>query len=213
MTKRISAVLTLQESRANSPERTIRLVHAGVVYTDDRDPSAFFRALSRLKKAGCISAHTITIDLRASGSEAYYASLLADLQIHDIVHLLPALPHRKAIEDCVNADGLLLFQAASCNHQIPAKVYEYLRLGRPILALTPHEGDTAVLLRETGGSTIVDLADEEMIVSVLPGFIGQMRNGTHPLPDPDKVRHYSRSRQALELARRLNELAGASEVT
>jgi hypothetical protein len=57
------------------------------------------------------------------------------------------------------------------------------------------------------------LADEELIVSVLPGFIGQMRNGTHPLPDPDKVRHYSRSRQALELARRLNELAGATEGT
>jgi glycosyltransferase involved in cell wall biosynthesis len=193
---------------ANSSEHAVRMVHAGVIYTEDRDPSAFFRALSRLKKNGCISSHNIAIDLRASGSEAYYASLLSKLQIQDIVRLFPALPYRKAIEDCVNADALLLFQGASCNHQIPAKVYEYLRLGQPILALTPDEGDTAGLLRETGGATIVDLADEAMIVSALPRFIGQIRNGTHPLPDPDKVRSYARSQQARELAHRLNEVAG-----
>jgi len=205
--------LESSRTRVNSTEQAIRLVHAGVIYADDRDPSAFFRALSRLKKAGCISAHTITIDLRASGSEAYYASLLAELQIHDIVRLLPALPHRKAIQDCFNADGLLLFQAASCNHQIPAKAYEYLRLGQPILALTPHDGDTAVLLGQTGGATIVDLADEQMIFSAFPRFISQIRNGTHSLPDPDKVRHYARSQQTLELARRLNELTGAIDLT
>jgi hypothetical protein len=197
----------------NLTERPIRLVHAGVIYTDDRDPSAFFRALSRLKKDGCISAHTLAIDLRASGSEEYYASLLGELEIHDIVHLLPPLPHRRAIEDCASADGLIVFQAASCNHQIPAKVYEYIRLGRSILALTPEEGDTAVLLRESGGATIVDLADEKRIGSVLPGFIDQIRNGTHPLPDPDKVRFYARSQQAGELARRLNEFAGVTDTT
>jgi glycosyltransferase involved in cell wall biosynthesis len=194
--------------RTNATKKAIRLVHAGVIYTDDRDPSVFFHALSRLKRNGCISAHTITIDLRASGSEAYYASLLAELQIQDIVCLLPALPHREAIEDCASANGLLLFQAASCNHQIPAKVYEYLRLGHPILALTPHEGDTAVVLRQTGGATIVDLADEEMIVSVLPRFIGEIRNGRHSLPDTEKVRSYARRQQARELAHRLNEVAG-----
>ena len=197
----------------NSNGRALRLLHAGLIYTDDRDPGAFFRALSRLKKAGCISPHTITIDLRASGSEDYYAALLKECCIDDIVRLLPPVSHRKALEDCTNADALLLFQAASCNHQIPAKVYEYLRLGRPILALTPHEGDTAVLLRETGGATIVDLADEEMIVSALPRIIAKIRNGTHPLPDPDKVRYYARSQQALDLAHRFNEVAGATDVT
>lgn len=193
--------------------RAIRLLHAGVIYTDDRDPRAFFRALSRLKTAGAINSQSVRIDLRASGSENFYASMLKELRIDDLVRLLPALPYRQALVDCAKADAFLLFQAASCNHQIPAKVYEYLRLGQPILALTPHDGDTGVLLRQTGGATIVDLADEEMIFSAFPRFISQIRNGTHFLPDPDEVRHYARSQQTLELARRLNELTGATDLT
>ena len=50
-----------------------------------------------------------------------------------------------------------------------------------------------------------------MMVSTFPRFISQLRNGAHSLPDPDKVRHYARSQQALELARRLNEVAGATD--
>jgi hypothetical protein len=75
--------------------------------------------------------------------------------------------------------------------------------------LTPEEGDTAVLLRESGGATIVDLADEELIEATLPKFIGWIRNRAHPLADPAKVENYARSRQALELALCLNGLAGA----
>jgi len=37
------------------------------------------------------------------------------------------------------ADALLVMQASNCNAQIPAKIYEYLRAGKPILALTDPE--------------------------------------------------------------------------
>jgi len=189
-----------------SPKRMIRLLHAGLIYTDDRDPRAFFRALSRLKKAGRVEADSVAIDLRASGAESYYASLLSQLTIGDIVKLLPAVPHREALQECADADGLLLFQAASCNHQIPAKVYEYLRLGKPVLALTPIEGDTAKLLLEVGGATIVDLADEERIYHAIPQFLASLRNRTHALPDPEKAARYSRKHQTFQLAACLSEL-------
>ncbi len=77
--------------------------------------------------------------------------MLSDLNIEDIVHPLPPLPYREALCDCAEAHALLLFQAASCNHQIPAKAYEYLRLGKPILALTHPSGDTAALLSAIEG--------------------------------------------------------------
>jgi glycosyltransferase involved in cell wall biosynthesis len=200
--------IALKEPAIQYNGRPLRLLHAGIIYTDDRDPRPFFRGLSRLKKAGLVNGKTMSVDLRASGSEDYYSTLVRELQIADLIRLLPPLPYHQALQECAAADALLLFQAASCNHQIPAKVYEYLRLRKPILALTSHQGDTAALLRETGGATIVDLANEELIVFALPRFIAQIRNGTHTLPDPDKVRHYARSHQALDLATRLNELAG-----
>jgi glycosyltransferase involved in cell wall biosynthesis len=182
----------------------VRLVHSGVIYPDDRDPKAFFRALSRLKKDGQLSSKGLKIDLRASGSEAYYTSLIREFDIGDVIQLLPSISHREAIEDCLQSDALLLFQAASCNHQIPAKVYEYLRLSKPILALTPNEGDTAAVLREAGGATIVNLADEAAISAILPEFVDRVRNGTHPLPCRKRVQRYNRKNQTAELAKCLN---------
>lgn len=188
-------------------ERPVRLVHAGVIYTDDRDPRAFFRVLGRLKAEGSISASRVVIDLRASGSEDYYKCLLNELDISDIVRLLPALPYRKMLEDCSDADGLLLIQAASCNHQIPAKAYEYLRLGKAILGLTPKEGDTGLLLAESGGATVVDLADEEAIYKTLPRFLDALRQRTHSLSNSEIVRRYSRKFQASQLAACLNDVS------
>jgi glycosyltransferase involved in cell wall biosynthesis len=189
-------------------KRIVRLVHSGVIYPDDRDPRAFFKALSKLKKDGQISSNGVRVDLRASGSERYYSSLIYELGISDIVHLLPAISHREAIEDCLQSDALLLFQAASCNHQIPAKVYEYLRLSKPILALTSGDGDTAALLEQSGGATVVDLADEKAIGSIIPDFIAGVRNGVHPLPRADRVQHYSRKHETTTLVHCLNELIG-----
>ncbi len=194
---------------AELPRKTagpLRLVHAGVIYTDDRDPRAFFQALSRLKTEGIIGAHNLRIDLRASGSEQYYENLLQELGIESIVHLLPPLPHRGALEDLAKADGLLLFQAASCNHQIPAKVYEYFRVGKPLLALTSASGDTAALLKDVGGATIVELDDESAIYRAVPAFLRSVESGTHARPDANKVRNCTRRNATLELARELNRL-------
>jgi glycosyltransferase involved in cell wall biosynthesis len=190
----------------NSNGRALRLLHAGLIYADDRDPRAFFSALSRLRKEGVISRDNIVIDLRASGSEDYYAALLKEFCIDDIVRLLPALSHRKALEDCASTDALLLFQAASCNHQIPAKVYEYLRLGKPILGLTPEDGDTGRLLKNVGGGTVIDLASEEGIYRALPGFITSIRTKLHPIPDAERASCYSRKYQAAQLAGLFSEL-------
>jgi glycosyltransferase involved in cell wall biosynthesis len=187
----------------------VRLIHAGVIYTDDRDPTAFFRALARLKRDGLINSHELLIDLRASGSEEYYQALIDELKISDLVRLLPSLPYRKALQDCAAADALLLIQASSCNHQIPAKVYEYLRLRKPILALTPISGDTGRLLAETGGSTVVNLADEEGIYRSLPGFLNAVRSNLHPLPNPELIRLFSRKHQADELAHLFSRVIGS----
>jgi len=193
-------------SRTDALEGCIRLVHAGVIYPDDRDPKSFFRAVHKMRRDGVIDARVLKIDLRASGAERYYASLLRELEIDDIVHLLPALPHRESLKDTAASDGLLLFQAASCNHQIPAKVYEYFRLNKPILALTATAGDTAMLLNEVGGATIVDLKDEEAIVRQLAAFLDAVRHGTHSLPDPNRVSVYTRKNATAALARCLDQL-------
>jgi glycosyltransferase involved in cell wall biosynthesis len=184
----------------------LRLLHSGLIYPWERDPRPFFRALARLKAEGEISSDTLSIDLRACGSEAEYQKDAEELGIQDLVHFLPRLPYHDSLQDAAEADGLLLLQAACCDHQIPAKAYEYLRLNKPILALTTLTGDTARLLNEAGGATIVDVADENAIHAVLPEFLLQVRAGTHPLPLSAKYRSYSRQVQAERLADSMSSL-------
>jgi hypothetical protein len=190
--------------------RPIRLVHSGLIYPVERDPRPMFSAVGRLKKMGRLSADKIQIVFRAPGSEDLYRNLLAERDIADLIILEPHMPYRQALQECADADGLLLFQAADCDKQIPAKAYEYLRIGKPILALTTHTGDTAALLREVGGATIVNLVSEDEIYEGLSGFIDGLRVGTHPLPDRDKVKRYTREAQAGQLAKVLDGLVGNS---
>ena len=184
----------------NTGDHPIRLIHAGLIYPEDRDPRPFFRALSRLKQTGEVSATNLRVELRASGSEEYFREIIRELEIADLVHLLPPLPYHESLQNCAYADALLLFQAASCNHQIPAKVYEYLRLRKPILALTDDIGDTAALLRETGGASIVSPSDERIISPALVNFLGTVRDGTFPLPGIQRVECYTRKNQTRDLA-------------
>jgi glycosyltransferase involved in cell wall biosynthesis len=186
--------------------RPLRLLHSGVIYPEERDPRPFFRALARLKREGRVSARDLQVDLRASGFEHEYTALLTDLRIGDIVRLLPPIPYREALRECLAADALLLLQGASCNHQIPAKAYEYLRARKPILALAAPDGDTAALLREHGGFTLAELDNEDAIRAALPPFLEAVRTGSHPLPDAKRVEAYARHSQALVLSRLLSEV-------
>ena len=202
--------LPTSEARTNSTSRTLRLIHLGLLYPDERDPRPFFRALARLKSNNAISAATVRIDLRASGNEDRYTKLLSEFGVADVVHLLPPLPYREALRDAAQADGLLLLQAANCDHQIPAKAFEYLRLRRPILALTSSTGDTAALLNSTGGATILDIASEEKICQGLPGFLDAVSNARHPLANRASVQKYSRRSQARTVAQCLSQVVNES---
>lgn len=198
---------TEQSSEAMSG-RPVRLLHSGIIYEEDRDPRPFFRALARLHREQILAPGVVQVDLRAAGSERYFSSLIDDLNIRDVVRLLPPLDYQEALRDCARADGLLVLQGPSCDRQIPAKTYEYLRLGKPILGLTTPKGDTAAVLSECGGSTIVDLLDEEAVYHALPTFVDSLRRGRHALPDPVKTAQYARHNQAAELAACLAEVSG-----
>jgi hypothetical protein len=200
------ASLTLGKPGPIAADRPLRLLHTGMLYPEERNPRPFFGALMRLKREGRISAANLRICLRAPSSEDFYRRILGELQIADLIEIQPPVLHHQALQECADADGLLLFQAASCDHQIPAKVYEYLRTRKPIFALTTQRGDTAGLLNEVGGATIVDLANEEEIYRRLPHYLDAVRAGSHALADPQKVLLYSRRSQASQLAAYLSEV-------
>jgi len=184
------------------------IVHSGTIYPSARDPRPFFGALSELRASGAIKPGTLKIVLRATGCDDYLRGLIEEYGIGDIVKLEPGVAYRAALAEMLAADGLLLFQAANCNYQVPAKLYEYFRARRPILALTDPAGDTAALLRDAGIDTIGPLDSQQAIVPLLERFLDLLRRQGAPVAEEAKVAAASRRVRTIELARVLDEVAG-----
>lgn len=199
---------TIGADRGTSAPRPLRIVHSGVIYPMERDPSALFEALGEMRRRGQIDGNTLRLVLRATGHDGYLAKLLEKNGIGDIVELAPAIPYRDALAEMLQADALLLLQGNSCNRQIPAKLYEYARVGRPILGLV--SGDTADALRGLGIDTLSTLEDSAAIARLLEGFIASVRTGTAPIPTPDGVQRHSRLFKTQELAAMLNQISSAT---
>lgn len=182
----------------------VTLLHSGIVYPEERDPTQFFEALGQLKAKGKIQAGTLKIRFRASVHDDLLNALARKYDIVEFIDCQPPIPYREALLEMLNADGLLVMQASNCNEQIPAKIYEYLRAKRPILALTDPLGDTAVTLRNARAGDIARLDSSLEICDVLPAFIEAIRYSNPTLPLVPAVEQVSRLRRTAQLSELLD---------
>lgn len=199
-----------EEGAAREPLRpgTLTLLHSGIVYPSERDPTQLFAALRRLADAGAVDATRFRLRFRAAGHEALLQELTTRYRVEGLVESMPPIPYRAALEEMVRADGLVILQADNCNEQIPAKLYEYLRAGRPIVALTDPRGDTATALRHAGIDAIARLDSVEEIVALLARFLDDVRANRARRPAPEAVARASRREAARALAALLDSTHG-----
>lgn len=187
----------------------LTLLHSGVVYPSERDPTQLMQALAHLHARGAITPQRLRIRFRAAVADGLLRELAAAHGVTDYIELAPAVPYREALAEMLRADGLLVMQASNCNAQIPAKLYEYLRAGRPIVCLSDASGDTAGALRAAGVRDSADLARADEIAALLERFVREP--GAASLrPAPERVAQASRRHRASELAALLDSLPAAA---
>lgn len=182
----------------------ITLLHSGIVYPSERDPTQFLQAIRTLIDAGDISADQLRVRFRASMHEDFLRALTDKFGLGECIELLPPIPYKDALDEMMCADILLIMQASNCNDQIPAKLYEYLRAGRPILALTDPSGDTASVLRSAGISAIAPLDQANAIGGLLASAMTAPAMGT--MPEAEKVSACSRKTRTQDLTNLLTLL-------
>ncbi len=182
----------------------ITLLHSGVVYPAERDPTELVVALRLLKERGRLAAGQLKVRFRAAGHEQLLGQLANTHGVEEFIECCPPVSYREAIAEMLRADGLLVMQAANCNEQIPAKIYEYLRAQRPIIALTDPAGDTAKTLAAAGVKDIVPLDSAPAIADQLVRFVDAVKRAAIELPSPDSVRKASRRERTAELVTLLN---------
>ena len=185
----------------------VTLLHSGIVYPSERDPTALFAALGRLRQRGRIDADNFCILFRAPLHDDLLIDLGRKYQVSDLVEIAPAIPYREALAEMMRADGLVVMQADNCNEQIPAKLYEYLRARRPILGLADPVGDTAQAMQAAGVRHIAKLEDSDAVETALDQFVRSIADGSPALPDESAILAASRESRMREIAALLDRVA------
>jgi glycosyltransferase involved in cell wall biosynthesis len=190
-----------------SSERDAKLtiVHAGRLHPAHRDPRPLLRALRRAGDDGRLDETRITVRFVGAGPYSESEDLrqcLLQTRLESHVEFLPRVPYDQALRELGKGDLLLLLQGSDDTAGlIPAKLYEYLRSQKPVLAAV-FPGATNEVLRETGGGWAVDSRDEAALASVLAEvyldwIAGRLQNRRANL---GKLRRYDRRNLTAELA-------------
>lgn len=176
------------------------IVHTGTIYAG-RDARPVLDALRELIGAGRLPPCKLVfvgrfdeggIDLRAEVNRR---------GLDPVVELLGPLPYEAALRSMAGAAVLLLLDSPGRRIGVPAKLYEYLGAGRPVLALAEVGGDVAAVLRESGVvHRLAPPADRERIAGALLELLTEIRAGRSAPPAPERLARFTRAGVAGQLA-------------
>ena len=156
-------------TRTFSPRRRcLEILHAGNLHIGFRDPAPLFRCCRRLLQAGKLRPTDLRIRFLGAGAEAQRLQTVVQLgALQAQVEFLPRLGYASALEHMAAADILLLLQASAHTADlVPAKLYEYARVGRPVLALVTPGATWDEVHRLRAGWTL-DPANEDALADLI----------------------------------------------
>jgi len=203
-------------TRPSSPSSDeLLIVHAGNINESFRDPRRVFEAVKRAVEAGLVEPSRIRFRFLGGGPFGESSEMKRAVEQAGLVsrvEFLPRVSFEESLTELTRAGVLLLLQASRDTVDlVPAKLFEYLRAGRPVLAVVPG-GATAEVLRDTGGGWVVDPVDtsrlRDTIVTAYRAWATRRLDAMRA--DPVALEKFNRERLAGELARRFNALAGGS---
>ena len=138
----------------------------------------------------------------------YHIETLQEIKqsgIEEMVKIIPQLSHQEAISAMLSSDALLLLiNSDSPKGTLTSKVFEYLRTGKPILALVPKNGEAGKLLQESGQNYICPMESVSAIkICAEKLFADREKELKFHYPE-DK---YERRKQVEELNKKLLSVA------
>lgn len=186
------------------PARSAKLIiHAGTLY-DGRNPNVIIASMSRLRRAGIPEAALVHILLLGTvGQKAGFdAALYSTARQEGWLELQPSIPGPEARRMIEEADGLLLVQPQT-RIQVPGKLFEYICIGRPILALVPRFSAVEQILDGAGVPHVCIYEDDET-GTVDRKFLQFLRLPTAPVPYSVWFQHnFNAKSQTEQLAKTL----------
>jgi glycosyltransferase involved in cell wall biosynthesis len=183
------------------------LMHLGSV-GKERCPTRLFAAIRRFAERGVVTAANFRLTF-VGKVEPSVLETIRESGAEPFVDVVPYVPHHEALRLGQRAHALLLLITQSKQNAgiLPGKTFEYLRYGRPVLALGPTGGEVARVLEDTRGGVMHEYDDGDGMTASLEAWIRASRNGARPTgPDAKRLERYSRRSLTGELAALLSGL-------
>jgi len=156
--------------------RTFRIVHAGML-TQKRSATPFLEALARVLAADPGWRDNIAAEFIGPREDDNERSVTR-LGLGDVVSFRDPLPHAEILRTERAAHVLLLVKHADPRYDglVPGKLYEYIGLGRPVLALAP-PGEARDLVTSLHRGEVASPSSGEEIERALRTMIAHHRAG------------------------------------
>ncbi len=111
------------------------------------DPSNYLNACAAVMRRHHLGAPDLRLVFVGATVDVDLYGLVSGLGLQEVVEVTGYVEHRTAVERLQSADVLVLLLTGTTSQDVvPGKVFEYLRAGKPILAVAP-PGETIELLR------------------------------------------------------------------
>ncbi len=159
----------------------VSIIHTGSIYAGYRDPTPLFQAIGLLTARERRHVAVRFFGLSEADTQTV-ATAVAATKVPDCVFLHDRVSYRESLSLQQSADILLLLQWNNVKDagMIPAKFFEYLRAGRPILMIGYEDGNLAQMIRERGAGIVAN--DPPAIAEQLRRWIGQRAAGIPAVP-------------------------------
>ncbi|MGA1865737.1 MAG: hypothetical protein ACMUHX_11835 [bacterium] len=150
----------------------IKVLHTGNFY-GPRTPIPLFNNLIRLKRE--VKNISDKIEFLFYGDMApAYRSFICENKLNDIVEIHNTIPYITSLGLMKNADYLLLIDAPLTSTKesvfLPSKLVDYIGSYKKIIGITPDQGASAKLLKDTSNH-VWDIQDEDFIYRNLKGLV------------------------------------------
>jgi glycosyltransferase involved in cell wall biosynthesis len=202
------------------------ILYPGTISGSNRNPEPLFRAIRLALDRGWLDRNDLKLTFLGCGpyglSDAFQDTLDRYRLREHTELVIKRIPYSAALKRLANASVLVVLSEVLgtgspsevarewARYTIPAKIYEYLRLGRPTLILGT--GDAlAELLRDTGAAALLSPTDTEGTALELRDHYANRTSTTAGTRAAlmQSVARYNRERLTELLARELNALCGS----
>jgi|LSQX01.2.fsa_nt_gb UDP-N-acetyl-D-glucosamine dehydrogenase len=168
--KEISLGKNKSNNKDNEKDQNKRftIIHNGVLY-GNRSPIPFINVIKNLVDGNKISKDKIVVYFAYTDKDEEYKAYIKERGLGECIQFSGYLSHKESLKKASNADLLLLIigEEEKWKTVHAGKVFEYLRLCKPIMGLSPKGSVTEELLTETGRGKNFDFSDYEGMESYI----------------------------------------------